>query len=59
MSGISVAAMYAAATAATDDIVSIAASQTAGVVARRATRVPTADPIANPPMNVAAIVAKA
>ena len=46
-------------TAATDDSVSIAPSQTSGDAERRAMRVPIADPIASPPMNAAAIVANA
>src|SRR5438874_1778167 len=59
MSGILVAATYAAAEAATDDIVNIAASHTAGRALRRTTRAPAADPIASPAINAAAIVAKA
>src|SRR5438132_4715716 len=59
MSGILVAATYAAAAAPTDDTVNIAASHTAGRALRRAMRAPAADPIASPAMNAAAIVANA
>src|SRR5262245_1830880 len=59
MSGIRVAAAYAATAALTDDIVSIAASHPAGSALRRAARAPAADPIASPAMNAAAIVANA
>ena len=54
-----VAASHAAPLAAIAETTSIAASQTAGRSTRRASRVPSADPIASPLMNAAAIVANA
>ena len=54
-----VAVTHAAPLAAIAAVTSIAASHTAGCSTRRATRVPSADPIASPLMNAAAIVANA
>ena len=58
-SGIRVAVSHAAPLAAIAEVTSIAASHTAGRSTRRARRVPSADPIASPLMNAAAIVANA
>ncbi len=58
-SGIRVAACQAVPAADTADTTSIAAIQIAGRRARRAMRVPPAEPTASPLMNAAAIVANA
>ncbi len=57
--GICVAAYQAVPAADTADTTSIAVIQIAGRRARRAMRVPIAEPIASPLMNAAAIVANA
>ena len=59
ISGIRVAVYHAAPVAEIAETTSIDDSHTAGRSTRRASRVPSADPIANPLMNAAAIVANA
>ena len=59
INGTRVAVNHAAALAAIAETTSIDDSHSAGRSTRRARRVPSADPIANPLMNAAAIVANA